>query len=81
MLEVVRSCETSVYSETTQRYIPEGSSNLHTCCHENLNSHSGIHGSSKPLQENAMYATLKHATNACFYILTFYNLLSYIHLA
>jgi hypothetical protein len=77
----VQAAPPTAYPATTHRYIPEGSSNLHTCCHENLNSHSGIHGSFKPLQENAMYATLKHATNACFYILTFYNLLSYIHLA
>jgi hypothetical protein len=38
MIEAVRTSETSVYSETTWRYIPEGS-NLHTRRRENLKSH------------------------------------------
>jgi hypothetical protein len=39
MMETVRTCETSVYSnETTRRYIPEGSY-LHTRRRENLKSH------------------------------------------
>jgi hypothetical protein len=37
MLEAVCTSEISVYSETTRRYIPEGS-NLHTHCHEDLKS-------------------------------------------
>jgi hypothetical protein len=37
MMEAVRTSETSVYSETTRRYIPEGS-NLHTRRRENLKS-------------------------------------------
>jgi hypothetical protein len=39
MMEAVHTSETSVYSETTWRYISEGS-NLHMCCHENLKSHN-----------------------------------------
>jgi hypothetical protein len=37
-MDAVRTSETSVYSETTGRYIPEGS-NLHTRRRENLKSH------------------------------------------
>jgi hypothetical protein len=37
MKEAVGAFETSVYSETTRRYIPEGS-NLHTRRRENLKS-------------------------------------------
>jgi hypothetical protein len=38
MMEAVRTSESSVYSETTLRYIPEGS-NLNTRRRENLISH------------------------------------------
>jgi hypothetical protein len=39
MMEAVRTCETSVYSnKTTRRYIPEGS-HLHIYRRENLKSH------------------------------------------
>jgi hypothetical protein len=36
--DTVRTFETSDYSETTRRYIPEGS-HLYTCRRENLKSH------------------------------------------
>jgi hypothetical protein len=40
MLEAVRTCETSVYSnETTRRYIPEGS-HFHIRPHDNLKPHT-----------------------------------------
>jgi hypothetical protein len=39
MMEAVRTSETSVYNETTRRYIPE-SCHLHTRHGENLKSHS-----------------------------------------
>jgi hypothetical protein len=40
-MEAVRTSETSVCSETTQLYIPEGS-NIRTCCCENLKTQEGI---------------------------------------
>jgi hypothetical protein len=40
MMEAVRTSETSVYFETTLRYIPEGS-NLYAHRRENLKSHIG----------------------------------------
>jgi hypothetical protein len=39
MMEAVRTSETSVYSETTLHYIPDGC-NLHTRCCENRKSHA-----------------------------------------
>jgi hypothetical protein len=42
LMEAVRTSETSVYSESTLRYIPEGS-NLHTRCHKNLKSHGFLY--------------------------------------
>jgi hypothetical protein len=41
MMEEVRTSETSVYSETTRRYIPEVS-NLHTRLRENLKTHVNL---------------------------------------
>jgi hypothetical protein len=41
MMEAVCTSETSVYSETSWRCIPEDS-NLHTRCHENLESHTTV---------------------------------------
>jgi hypothetical protein len=38
MMKAVRTSETSVYSETTRRYIPEGS-HVHARRRENLKSH------------------------------------------
>jgi hypothetical protein len=41
MIEAVRTSEMSVYSnETTQRYIPQGSSNVHTRRRENVKFNS-----------------------------------------
>jgi hypothetical protein len=39
MMEALSTSETSVYSESTRRHIPE-SCNLHTCRRENLPSHT-----------------------------------------
>jgi hypothetical protein len=42
MMTVTRASETSVYSETTQSYIPEGS-HCHICRRENLKFHTSIY--------------------------------------
>jgi hypothetical protein len=50
MMEVVRTSETSVYSETTRRYIPEGY-HLRTCRCENLKSHDNGSCSKKTMEK------------------------------
>jgi hypothetical protein len=41
MTEAVCASETPVFTETTRRFIPEGS-DLHTCRHDNLKSYASL---------------------------------------
>jgi hypothetical protein len=56
MMEAVRTSETSVYSETTRLYIPEGS-HLHTRRRENPKSHIHSHAFQVIIQPSFFYST------------------------
>jgi hypothetical protein len=83
MMKAVRTSETLVYSETTQRYIPEGS-NLHTRRHENPKSHKiysvratlSVHHITLDfaiviMVKSSNYETLRSALNYCYRLLPY----------